>query len=67
MASLKCFFRGRHDPRRAMLGAFRCSICGLVGADLDDFPGFHGQGYVPLLRKLFSRKHGGTIERKHWD
>lgn len=38
---------GDHVPFRASaLGGFRCSRCGLAGADLDAF-GQVGDGYVP--------------------
>lgn len=66
MSKLKCLFRGHCTPKRQALGGFRCEICGKAGGDLDDM-GFYGQGYTQPLRKLFSRKNNGTIERKHWD
>jgi hypothetical protein len=34
-----------HDPQHQPQGGFRCSRCGLAGADLEEF-GFVDEGYV---------------------
>ena len=57
--SIRCFFRGRHDPRRQPLG-FRCSICRMTGAGLEAF-GFHG--YVSPARPLYERDVRGFTRR----
>lgn len=55
--SVRCWLRGRHNPLRNWLG-FRCSICGLTGAGLDEF-GF--PGYVDPVRRTYERDDRGSI------
>ena len=53
LSSMRCFFRGRHNPVRHPLGGFKCSHCGWTARDLDDM-GLHGHGYVSPVRQLYS-------------
>ena len=62
LAALACFARGRHEPKRQALSGFRCLDCEKPGESLDEM-GFTGGGYVPVLRKLYSRDNGGTLVR----
>ena len=52
IAKMRCCFTGRHTPLRHPLGGFRCAVCGKPGADFHDM-GY--DGYVSLMRTLFSR------------
>lgn len=60
LARLRCLIRTHHRPVRHLLGGFRCTDCGAVGADLDEM-GFPGMGYVSPTRKLFSREREETL------
>lgn len=60
IARIRCYFRNRHEPRRHPLGGFRCAVCGKAGADLHDM-GF--DGYVSLMRTIFSRDPAVEITR----
>jgi len=66
LARLRCRLRNRHQPSRHYLGGFKCAECGAVGVDLEDM-GFEGGGYVPPLRRLFSREHGEVTRDASWD
>ena len=66
LAWIRCLVRRHHDPVRHVLGGFKCSACGAVGADLDEM-GFEGEGYVPPLRRIFSREHGEYTRVASWD
>lgn len=57
LAWIRCLIRDRHMPARYFLGGFKCTECGVVGADLDDM-GFRGEGYVSVRRGL--RRSGLT-------
>ncbi len=63
MKWLVCLWRGRHEPRRHVLGCFRCEVCGVVGRDLDEF--VYGSGYVSPMRPIFDRATR-TITRDGW-
>jgi hypothetical protein len=63
---LRCLLRSRHVPIRHPLGGFRCLDCGAVGADLDEM-GFYGEGYLPPLRRVYSRDHGQLTRTSAWD
>jgi hypothetical protein len=65
-AWIRCLVRRHHEPVRHVLGGFRCSDCGAVGADLDEM-GFEGEGYVPPLRRIFSRENGEYTRVASWD
>jgi hypothetical protein len=65
-AWLRCFLRRYHDPSRHPLGGFKCAACGTVGIDLEEM-GFEGGGYVPPLRRIFSREHGEYTRVASWD
>ncbi len=54
---LRCLLRGHHDPKRHVLGGFRCAGCLAVGESLDEM-GFKNGGYVPPTRRIYERKHG---------
>lgn len=56
LSSIRCFFRGRHEPVRHLLGGFKCAHCGRTALDLDDM-GSHGAGYVSPARRLFSGRN----------
>src|SRR5258706_2656116 len=60
IAKMRCYFSGCHVPVRHPLGGFRCSTCGKAGADLQDM-GF--DGYVSLMRTLFSRDPAVELTR----
>jgi hypothetical protein len=66
LAWIRCLMRNRHDPQRHPLGGFRCSECGLVGADLDDM-GFAGSGYVSPMRHVFSRNRREITRTAAWE
>jgi hypothetical protein len=51
---------------RYLLGGFRCSQCGTVGADLDEM-GFRGEGYVRSMKRAFSRGPGHLAHAASWD
>jgi hypothetical protein len=57
---LRCLFRRHHVPLRHPLGGFRCTVCGLAGADLEVM-GFKDSAYVSLRRPLFKRHVGNQI------
>lgn len=61
---LRCALRGKHAPVRHFLGAFRCSLCGAVGTDLEELGCLDGSGYVNPLSRTYDRAHG-TITREY--
>ena len=61
-----CYLRGRHNPKRHPLGAFKCADCATAGADMDEM-GFKGGGYVPPTRKVFSREDSEVTVTSHWE
>lgn len=67
--AMKCLRVGGHDPDRDIAtGGFRCSSCGLPGADLSDFDmagGVSAEGYVGPHQVTYDRKDG-SIERRPW-
>jgi hypothetical protein len=54
LAWIRCLLRDRHQPKRYILGGFKCADCGALGADLDDM-GFHGDSYVNVERRAYLR------------
>lgn len=64
-SGLRCFRRGRHEPRRHPLGPHVCHDCGAAGADLDEM-GFQGGGYVGTDRRTYER-HNGAVTREAWE
>jgi len=65
IAKMRCYFSGRHEPLRHPLGGFRCAVCGKAGADLHDM-GY--DGYVSLMRTLFSRDPAAeTTRTSSWE
>lgn len=60
------FIRRRHEPKRHPLGGFRCSFCSEAGESLDEM-GFEGQGYVPPIRRLYSRERNELTRTAHWE
>ena len=62
---VRCAARGACRPVRHPLGPFRCADCGTAGADLDEMPGYSGQGYVASTRRVMDsdrRASGRTTE-----
>jgi hypothetical protein len=59
LRSIRCYFRGHHNPVRHPLGGFKCADCGEAGADLSKM-GFTDGGYVSGVRRVFQRTDGGT-------
>jgi hypothetical protein len=66
IAWLYCRMRGHHSAARHPLGGFRCKDCGAVGEDLNEM-GFTGDGYVPPMRRIYSREHGTVTRTSSWD
>ena len=66
LAWVRCFVRGRHEPLRAPLGGFRCVLCRTAGADLEEM-GFPNEGYLPPMRRLYSRDHGQVTRTSLWE
>lgn len=66
LAALACFARGRHEPKRQALSGFRCADCEKPGESLDEM-GFHGGGYVPVVRRVFSRANQEITRTAHWE
>ena len=70
VGAMKCLADGNHDPKRdAPTGGFRCTRCGLPGADLSAFNysgGVKADGYVGSHRRTYDRKDGGTHTREQW-
>jgi hypothetical protein len=65
IAKMRCFFSGHHVPVRHPLGGFRCATCGKPAADLHDL-GY--DGYVSLMRTLFSREpFAETTRTSSWE
>jgi hypothetical protein len=65
IAKMRCYFSGRHQPVRHPLGGFKCALCGKAGADLHDM-GY--DGYVSVMRTLFSRDPAvETTRTSSWD
>jgi hypothetical protein len=48
------------------LGGFRCARCHSVGADLDEM-GFDDEGYVPSMRRMYSRDQREFTRTDRWD
>ncbi len=66
MSKLMCFARGRHEPRRHPLGAWRCEDCGVGLADLAE-AGLLDSSHVPIIRRVYQRgKAGGTTRTDAW-
>ena len=62
MRRIAHYLRGVHGPlERHPLGGWRC-VCGFPAADLAE-AGQLDTSHVPLLRRTFSRRHGGSITR----
>ena len=66
MAWFRCLVRHHHNPVRHPLGGFKCADCGEAGADLDQM-GFVGGGYVPPVRRIFSRDHCEFTRTMSWE
>ena len=66
LARLRCLVRGHHSAERYLLGGFRCRECGAVGGDLTEM-GFENGGYVPPMRRVFSRQHRSLTVTDSWD
>lgn len=63
LARIKCAIRGLHDPlERHPLGGWRCGECATPCGDFHD-AGYVGGSHINPMRKLYSRDHGGTLER----
>lgn len=65
-AWLRCWMRKHHNPVRHPLGGFKCTDCGMAGADLDEM-GFAGGGYVLPIRRLFSRDKSEFTRTMAWE
>lgn len=50
---------------RHPIGGFKCADCGTAGDSLDDM-GFQGDGYVPPMRRTFSRERYEGFTRSDW-
>jgi hypothetical protein len=66
LAWLSCLIRNQHTPVRHPLGGFKCSHCGVAGADLDEM-GYVGLGYVLPVRRVFSRDRGEFTRTMSWE
>lgn len=67
---LRCAARGNHDPERdPATGGFRCSRCGLTGADLGAFNvlgGVEADGYVEPQATTYDRDSGEITRSVRW-
>ncbi len=66
MLRLAHALRGIHEPlQRHPLGGWRCA-CGMPIADLDE-AGYVGGGFVPVLRRVFSRERHEITRTQHYE
>lgn len=67
IARIRCLFRGVHAPLvRQPLGGFRCTACGIYGADLADLGYGIDAGYVSPVRRVFSRERHEVTRTSAW-
>lgn len=67
MARLLCAIRGIHaDLARHPLGGWRCRLCGAPLADFDE-AGYPQGGFVPVLRRVFSRERHELTRTEHYE
>ena len=62
---LRCALRGKHAPVRHFLGAFRCSLCGTPGTDLEQMGVMDGGGFVSPMRRTFGRRREEGYTREY--
>ncbi len=62
---LECFLTS-HKPSRMQgswgTSGFKCEVCHKVGESYDSFD--FGSGYIPLLRRKYSRKYGSITREQ---
>jgi hypothetical protein len=65
-SGLACLATPVHAPLRVTRhGGFRCLVCFGTFANLDD-AGYHGDGYVAPLRRVFDRERHSTTRTTAW-